>query len=236
MTDVTLVELNQKVDSLSTQMAFLTEQARIVERQRQERAELVRDMTPIVNDAYRLLVDQLEEVQEYIDLNDLLRLIKRLLRNGRNLEKILDQVESMMDLIDTMGPLTDDAFSKAVDTLQEMEHKGYFVFARGGARIIDNVITSFSEEDVNRLGDNVVLILNTVKDMTQPEIMNFVRNTLLVAEGEIEKPVDISYRGLLRQMQDPAVRRGLALTMRVMHVIGSQASGDTNGNKLAAGE
>jgi uncharacterized protein YjgD (DUF1641 family) len=236
MTDVTLVELNQKVDSLSTQMAFLTEQARIVERQRQERAELVRDMTPIVNDAYRLLVDQLEEVQEYIDLNDLLRLIKRLLRNGRNLEKILDQVESMMDLIDTMGPLTDDAFSKAVDTLQEMEHKGYFVFARGGARIIDNVITSFSEEDVNRLGDNVVLILNTVKDMTQPEIMNFVRNTLLVAEGEIEKPVDISYRGLLRQMQDPAVRRGLALTMRVMHVIGSQASGDTNGNKLGAGE
>ena len=29
----------------------------------------------------------------------------------------------------------------------------------------------------DRLGDNVVLILNTVKDMTQPEIMNFVRNT-----------------------------------------------------------
>ena len=71
----------------------------------------------------------------------------------------------------------------------------------------------------------MVLILNTVKDMTQPEIMNFVRNTLLVAESEIEKPVDISYTGLMRQVRDPEVRRGLALTMRVLQVVGSQAAG-----------
>ena len=71
-----------------------------------------------------------------------------------------------------------------------------------------------------------MLILNTVKDMTQPEIMNFVRNTLMVAEREVEKPVDISYLGLARQMRDPAVRRGLALTMRVLNVIGSQAAGN----------
>ena len=54
-------------------------------------------------------------------------------------------------------------------------------------RILDNMVTSFSEEDVNRLGDNIVLILNTVKDMTQPEIMSFVRNTLLVAESRDRK-------------------------------------------------
>jgi uncharacterized protein YjgD (DUF1641 family) len=56
--------------------------------------------------------------------------------------------------------------------------------------------------------------------------MNFVRNTLLVAEKEIEKPVDISYTGLMRQMRDPEVRRGLALTMRVLHVVGAQAGGN----------
>ena len=216
-------ELNQKIDALTAQVAYLTEQAQIAERQRQERAELVRDLTPIANDAFRLAVEQLEEVQEYVDLSDLLRLAKRLMRNGRNLESMLDQLESLADLAGTVGPLADDAFGKAVDTLADLEHKGYFAFARGGVRILDNVVTSFSEEDVARLGDNVVLILNTVKDMTQPEIMNFVRTTLLVAEKEIEKPVDSSLMGLLRQMRDPAVRRGLALTMRVLHVIGSQA-------------
>ena len=154
-----------------------------------------RDLTPIANEAFRLSVEQLEEIQEYVELDDLLRLVKRLARNGRNFEKMLNQLESVMDLAETMGPLANEAFGKAVHELTELERKGYFTFVQGGMQIMDNVVTSFSEEDVSRFGDNVVLILNTVKEMTQPEIMNFVRNTLLVAEKEIDKPVDISYTG-----------------------------------------
>ena len=223
--ETSLAELNGKIDALAAQVAYLTEQAQAAERQRLDRAELVRDLTPIANQAFEIATQQLEEVQEYIDLGDLLRFVKRLLRNGRNLEKILDQMESLFDLLETLRPLSDDAFHKAVDTLDRLERKGYFAFARGGARIADTVVTSFTEEDVNRLGDNIVLILNTVKDMTQPEILNFVRNTLLVAEQEVQKPVDTSLRSLFRQMQDPAVRRGLALTLRVLHVVGSQTAG-----------
>lgn len=226
--DQSMAELNHKIDELSAQVAFLTEQAQIEKQQRANRAELMRDLTPIANEAFRLSVEQLEEIQEYIELSDLLRLLKRVMRNGRNFEKMLDQMESLMDLVDTVGPLANEAFGKAVDSLTEMERKGYFTFAQGGIQIMDNVVTSFTEEDVNRLGENVALILNTVKDMTQPEIMNFVRNTLLVAEKEIDKPVDISYTGLMRQMRDPEVRRGLALTMRVLHVVGAQAGGNGN--------
>ncbi len=221
--DQMLAELNQKIDVLSSQVAFLTEQAQIAERQRRDRAELMHDLIPIANEAFRLSVEQLEEIQDYIDLADLVRLFKRLMRNGRNLEAMLDQLESLMDLGRTVGPLADEAFGKAVNSLLEMEQKGYFSFARGGIQIMDNIIAAFDEEDINRLGENIVLILNTVKDMTQPEIMKFVRNTLFIAEKEIEKPVDNSFAGLVRQMRDPAVRRGLALTMRVLHVVGAQA-------------
>jgi uncharacterized protein YjgD (DUF1641 family) len=218
-----LAELNQKIDALTAQVAYLAEQTQLAERQRAERSELMRDLTPVVDQAYHMAIEQLEEVQEYIDLGDLLRLLKRLMRNGRNLDMLLDQFESALDLVQTVGPLTDEAFGKAITTLNDMEQKGYFTFARGGKRIADNIVTSFTADDVDRLGDNIVLILNTVKDMTQPEIMTFVRNTLLVAEKEVEKPVDISYLGLIKQMRDPEVRRGLALTMRVMHVVGAQA-------------
>jgi uncharacterized protein YjgD (DUF1641 family) len=223
-----LVELNQKLDSLTAQVAYLTEQAQHEERDRASRNELMRDLTPIANDAFRIATEQLEEVQDYVDLADLLRLLKRVLRNGRNLETLLDQFESAMDLLQTVGPLSDSAFGKAVDLLAEYEHKGYFEFAKGGMQILDNIVTSFSEEDVKHLGENVVLILNVVKDMTQPEIMTFVRNTLMVAEKEVEKPVNTSLFSLLAQMRDPHVRRGLALTMRVLSVVGAQA--DSNGN------
>jgi uncharacterized protein YjgD (DUF1641 family) len=221
--DTDLVELHHKVDRLTEQVAFLADQARLAERQRAERSELVRDLTPIADQAYHMAVEQLEEIQEYVDLGDLLRLLKRLLRNGRNLDRALSQLESLTDLAQTAGPLADEAFARAVDMLSEMERKGYFAAARGGARILDNIVTSFNEEDIQHLGDNIVLILNTVKEMTQPEIMHFVRQTLLVAEEEVQKPVDASLTSLLRQLSDPAVRRGLALTMRVLHVVGAQA-------------
>ncbi len=221
-----IAELNQKIDCLTTQVQYLTEQAQKAERASQDRAELMRDLVPIANDAFRLTTEQLEEIQEYVDLGDLLRLLKRLLRNGRNFDSMLDQLESAMDLLQTVGPITDSAFSKSVDLLAEAERKGYFAFAKGGMQIADNIVTSFTEDDVRRLGENVVLILNVVKGMTQPEIMTFVNNTLMVASREVEKPVDTSILALLNQMRDPAVRRGLALTMRVLSVIGAQAEGN----------
>lgn len=222
MSDVPL-ELSAKIDALSVQVAYLSEQARLAERQRQERAELVRDLTPIADRAFHLAIEQLEEVQEYIDLSDLLRLFKRLLRNAQTLERMLDQLEAVSDLADTLGPLGDQAFEQAVHTLSDLERKGYFSFAREAARIADTLVTSFDERDVRRLGDNIVLIANTVRDMTQPEILSFVRSTLLLAGKELEQPLDTSTLGLLRQMGDPGVRRGLALTLRVLRAVGSQA-------------
>ena len=222
MSDAPL-ELSAKIDALTAQVAYLSEQARLAERQRQERSELVRDLTPIADQAFHLAIEQLEEVQEYVDLSHLLRLFKRLLRNTRNLERMLDQLEAVSELADTLGPLGDQAFERAVQTLSDLERKGYFAFAREGVRLADTLVTSFNEQDVRRLGDNIVLIANTVKDMTQPEILNFLRTTLLLAEKELEQPLDISTLGLLRQMGDPRVRRGLALTLRVLRAIGSQA-------------
>ncbi len=222
MAGPSLAELNRKLDLLTAQVQFLTEQAQIAERQRQERAELTGDLMRVGNEAFALAVEQFEEVQEYVDLADLLRLLKRLLRNGPTFEKLLDQLESMAGLVETVGPLSDEAFAKAVDVLQVAERKGYFAFARGGMKIADNVVTSFTEEDVQKLGDNVVLMLNTVKDMTQPEILGLVRTVVAQSEVEVAKPVNTSLPALLGQMRDPNVRRGLALTMRLLSVVGAQ--------------
>jgi uncharacterized protein YjgD (DUF1641 family) len=221
--DPAIAELSQKIDALTAQVAFLAEEARLEARRREDRSELMRDLTPVANDVFRLSTVQLEEVQEYVDLADLWHLAKRLLRNGRNLEKMLDQLESLMDLLETMGPITDSAFGRAVDVLDDLDKKGYFVFARGGLRILDNIVASYGEEDVTKLGDNIVLILDTVKEMTQPEIMSLVKNTVEDVEREAEAPVNISYRALLGQMRDPNVRRGLAMSMRVLSGIGQQA-------------
>jgi uncharacterized protein YjgD (DUF1641 family) len=221
--DPQLDELNRKIDALTAQVAYLAEQAREAELARRSGEELLETAMPIARGAMDLVTTQLEDVQEYLEPDDLIRLLKKVIRHAPQMEMLLDQVDGITDLIDVVGPITKEGMDKATAVVEELDRKGYIAFGKGGLRMLDNIVCNFTENDVDRLGDNIVLILNTVKDMTQPEIMSFVRNTLLVAEAEVQKPVDTSLGSLLKQMNDPAVRRGLALTLRILHVVGAQA-------------
>lgn len=216
--DQALVDLNQKVDALTAQMAYLTEEARIQQARRREWDELRNDLTPVANEVFQLSVRQLDEVESYVQLEDIIRLLKRVMRNTRNLEQMLDQLESLADLGREVTPLTQDAFLTLMMELDAMERKGYFTFLRGGIEIMDHIVTSFSEDDIRQLGDNVVLILETVKEMTQPEIMLLLRNTAAVMREE-DVSEDVSLLSLLRQLNDPGVRRGLAKTLSVLKTV-----------------
>lgn len=216
--DQTIAELNQKIDVLTEQVSFMAEETRKQQTRRREWEELQNDLTPVAGEMYRLTVEQLNEIESYVQLEDGLRLFKRLMRNTRNLEQMLDQMESLAALGQDLAPLSQDAFLTLMRQMDEMERKGYFTFLRGGMEIVDNVVASFTEEDVRQLGDNIVLILQTLKEMTQPEVMTMLRNTATVMREE-EPPVDVSMFTILRQLNDPAVKRGLAKTLSVLRTV-----------------
>ncbi len=220
----TVLTLEEKIDRLAEQVQYLTDQTECAARRQAARTELFDDAMPIMNEAFRLSVEQLEEVQEYADLSDILRLMKRLMRNTRNLDSMLDQLESVAELGRTVVPLVGGAFEKTTDVLERAEQNGYFTFARGGAKVVNNVVTSFGEEDVAQLGDNIVLILSVIKDMTRPEILSLVRAVISEAEAGVTQPVNTSLPALFKQLRDPDVRRGFGLTMHVLGIVGAQAA------------
>jgi uncharacterized protein YjgD (DUF1641 family) len=214
----TLADLNRKIDYLTEQVAFLTEEARRERRRRQEWDELKNDLTPVAGDVYRVAVRELAEIDGYFSSEDVLRLVKRLLRNTRNMEQMLDQMESFSALWQDVSPLTQQAFLTLMTRLEEAEQKGYFAFMRGGMDIADRVVTAFDEEDLQQLGDNIVLILQTVKEMTQPEVMTMMRNTAESLRHD-EPAADVSMLSILRQLNDPAVKRGLSKTLNVLSTV-----------------
>jgi uncharacterized protein YjgD (DUF1641 family) len=103
------------------------------------------------------------------------------------------------------------------------DERGYLTFARSGGRIVDRIVTSFDEHDLDALGDNVVLMLETLRDLTRPEILRLLRQTadsvghLEPAPGG-EPP---SVLALLRQLRDPDVRRGLARMLELLRSVGT---------------
>lgn len=226
----TLQEINSKVDALNEQMQLVTEYIADQRQRQREMDELKDDMVPIVNDMYLAAIEELSEVEPYVRLEDLLHLLKRLARNTRNIENMLDQLESLNDLIADLGPIFNDAFLTSVQQLDEMERKGYFEAMREGYYVLDNIVTAFGPEDVRALGDNIVTILTTIKEMTQPEVMLMVQNLTRTVRVVEEEPaaIDTSFWGLIRQLRDPQVRRGLVLTLQMLKSVGA---GPKNGKQ-----
>ncbi len=218
--------LTQSMMVLGQQVKYLQEQAETSRRRQQTIDDLLADLTPVVKDMYKAAEEQLAEMQQFVQLEDLTLLAKRVARNTRNIDEVLDYLESGLDFVHDAAPLTKDMMTEATAALSEMERKGYFGFVRQGAYVLDQVVTSFGEEDVKQLGDNVVLILNTVKSLTQPEMLNMVNGLTAgfhAAEAEADAgKLDTSLFGLMRQMRDPEVRRGLAITLETLKRVSLQ--------------
>ena len=219
--------LTQSMMVLGQQVNYLQEQAEISRRRQQTIDDLLTDLTPVVKDMYKAAEEQLAEMQQFVQLEDLTLLAKRVARNTRNIDEVLDYLESGLDFVHDAAPLTKDMMTEATAALSEMERKGYFGFVRQGAYVLDQVVTSFGEEDVKQLGDNVVLILNTVKSLTQPEMLTMVNGLTAgfhAAEAEADAgKLDTSLFGLVRQMRDPEVRRGLAITLETLKRVSQQS-------------
>ena len=221
-----LEELNRKLDVLTAQMEVIANEVAIQRQRRDAWVELLEDVRPVTNQAFEMVVDQLDEVEEYVNLSDLGHLAKRVLRNTRNLEQLLDQMESVLELIGDAAPIGRSAFISLMQMLEQFEQKGYFEFGKEAAGVVDQVVSSFTPEDVHALGENAVLILNTVKEMTQPQVMMMMRRTAFTVRQE-EPPANVSFLALLRQMRDPAVKRGLAKTLMALRSMAGEESTQT---------
>ena len=125
---------------------------------------------------------------------------------------------------DEVELLGKQVFSTAVENLDKMERVGYFAFAREGWGIVERIVTEFSEDDVKALGDNIVLILTTIRKMTQPEIMALANNAIGVIQetpSEVETP---SVMSLFREISNPQTRRGFARLINLLQVLDEQSS------------
>jgi uncharacterized protein YjgD (DUF1641 family) len=136
------------------------------------------------------------------------------------------ELEPLRDLAAEIGVLSGPAMDSVTSHVAAWDERGYLTFARSGARVVDRIVTSFDEQDVEALGDNVVLMLETLRDLTQPEILQLLRQTA-DSVGHLEPATagePPSTFALLRQLRDPEVRRGLARMLELLRSVGTDAT------------
>ena len=218
--------LEERLDVMARQ---LTEITRELGRQREERSrwsELAADVMPLAQQSMTTVTSHLEE--DACSFGDLASLGHALVRNASVLESWLGPLRVMAALAEEIGPIMTPAVASLNERLAELDERGYFSRIRQAVGVVDNVVTAFSDEDVKLLGDNIVLILQTVKQMTQPEIMGMLGRAALTLQEDAPDPDSKvpSARALLKQMRDPMVRRGMARLLSTLRSIGTDSSLD----------
>ncbi len=225
--------LEAKIDALTDQVALLTAEAAAQRRQREVRQELTDDVMRIAGDAMQVATRELATLAEEVDIQDLVRLLRRLAVAAPTLERSLELLDTVSEFAHDASPLTGDAMALATVRLAELDEKGYFDFARAGIGVVDRIVTGFSDDDVAALGDNVVAILNTVKEITQPEMLVLLQRMIEVlnrqqgmVEAEPEEPPGMW--ALLKQMRDPDVRRGISRALATLASVSAETGPPRN--------
>ncbi len=228
-------DLEQQIAAINEKLDFLTEQMRAQQRRERETQELKSDLMHLGRDVFQATVTELETVAPYFDTDDLLHLLKKLLRNTRNLTTMLEQMESTADFFkDAKEPLR-NGFMQILHTLDELDRKGYFEFMKEAGKILDTIVTSFSVEDVRLLRENITRILSTVKNMTQPEMLSTMNNALgFYRKMDIVVDSDVSYREIFKELKKPEVKRGLVFLLEFVKSMAAPNGAVHPNNRISA--
>ena len=213
-----LAELEAKLDRLTEHVEFLAAHARQEAQRREMVSELISDMSPIAAQAMSTMTEELSTTD--LDMAKVIRLLKTFAESAETLDATLTQLQAGHGLLEDIMPLTGDAFVTVTERLADFESRGYFTFAKEGFGVLDRVVTTYDEDDIRALGDNIVVILDTVKQMTQPEVMTMLSRTVDSIEEVDTEPASLFK--LARQMRDPEIKRGLARMLGVLRTMGAE--------------
>ncbi len=215
--------IEDRLDRMALQLEVLTDEAMRQRAARERWSELTEVMTPIASQAMNSIAKELDDLD--VSTDDVVGFARTLATTLPTLERLLAQLATFSELVDVAAPMAKPVMASATDRLATLDERGYFDIGRSGLGVIDRVVTSFTEEDVEALGDNIVLILQTVREMTQPEVMQMLQRTFTtVQDGEHVEPTEPPGAfALLKEMRQPEVRRGLAKALNMLRSLGEES-------------
>jgi len=200
-------EINQKLDLVLHYVNQQRLKSEVIE-------DLVTDVSIIGRDIFHGAVNELDNQNIELDIDEIKILIFKLIKNTGNFVAVLSAFESLNDFFKDAGPVANEIMIDVIKKMHEFEKKGYFEFIKELMKVFDNIITNYSGEDVRLLSDNIVTIMDTIKNMTQPEMLGAMNNAVNIYKNL--NPDDVEEYSMwkaFREMRTPEMKRGIGFIM-----------------------
>ena len=199
----------EQLDHLGQEIAVLTDSARSLR-------ELRDDLSPRVNEAVKVLISELAEMEADVQFEDMALLLKNLMRNVRNLNWSVDQLKNLIDFLRTVEPLLKSAVPQAIYVLDQLEQQGVFRVLSTMLGVVQRVADTYTPEDMEQIGNGLVALVGVAKKLTTPEALS-----LLDKVAEVPAAVDLSQAkgvgpiGMLFALGNSEVKQGMGVVLEL---------------------
>ena len=199
----------ERLDHLENQIAPLSDSARAI-------GELREELAPRVNEAVQALIKELADVEADFQLEDLLYLIKKAMRNVNNLSYSLDQLKNLIDLASNAEPLLKSSVPQLIYYLDDLERNGVFRMMSTMMNVMKQIGQTYTAEDLDQIGQGAVRLLGVAKKLTTPESLDFLDKM-----AEVPTRVDVAAAkpvgpfSMLFALGDDQVKQGMGVVLEL---------------------
>ena len=213
-----IAEIDRKLDLIVEEMGHLRQM-------RSSAEDLVTDLTLVGKDAMGDAVEALGSAS--LRPGQIVHLLKTVLLDAELLTSALQQLESAADFVEDAQPIVRGLFHQAVTACQLLQQKGYFDAARTGFRIGDSVIQAHSADDLRQIEASVPQFIGFMRELTRPEVLQALE-AIIHGFGRVQATmnVDKSFFALARDLRSAEARRGMAIMVEFLKVVGARSVTD----------
>ncbi|TNE91173.1 MAG: TusE/DsrC/DsvC family sulfur relay protein [Deltaproteobacteria bacterium] len=135
------------------------------------------------------------------------------------LDYIVARQEYTEDFIREMTPVAREAMNAMAAKLSTWEERGYFAIAGELGGLLDKLSEAYGPEDVHELSGSIVAILDTARNLTQPDMLELANEAGdVLHDAENVKPVGPF--SAMSAARDADVQRGMGVALELLRHLG----------------
>lgn len=218
-------QILERLDRIEAQLAPISQTASNLK-------ELKDDLVPLSGQAFRLMIRELEDVESGFQLEDLMGLTKRFLRSMKYIQFSLEQLENIVDFVNTIEPLLKSAVPQIINYLDDLEQRGVLRIITSMLDVRAKIALAYDAEDIEEIGDGAVLALGLVKKLSDPKANEFLEKFAeLPSKVDLAGAKPVGLFGMLGALSSKQAREGLGVLMELTKAMGQLKNGGSKASE-----
>jgi len=168
----------QVLEDLSRKLDAVVEISQRAKVQEEAIQDLVRDLYVVSNSAVFSLQDVLDLENVQVDGRDVREFLILTLKNLRNFNTALSQLEAITELGRETASTTQKLVMNFIQQVGELERKGYFEHARKAGQAMDTFIQNLPRDTFEKMEAAAPELARLAEELSNPEEISKVRRLL----------------------------------------------------------